>query len=298
MLGKDQFARHSEDVKLDIECAASVLGIACYVGSSLVALVSLFGTRQRGERAALALMAAGGTILAGVLIFRGVRAASIPVFNRFEALTCYALALSGAYLILTAYRAMRGIAGLLIPYAAVVLLAGVLALGMDSGAPVPVFGPWLALHALTAYAAYGVFTLASILAAAYLIQDSNLKRKRFGVVWERLPSLEALDHVMSRLVGVAFLLLTVSIMLGFALVRQSGGGEEWLTDPKVLATVAFWILLAVLVHLRASADRHGRGVALMAMGGLVCLLFAFVGVHLVATTAHRFLLLRLGVYGP
>jgi hypothetical protein len=34
------------------------------------------------------------------------------------------------------------------------------------------------------------------------------------------------------------------------------------------------------------------------VGGLVCLLFAFVGVHLVAATAHPFLQVRVGVYGP
>lgn len=283
---------------MDIEYAVSLFGLSCYVASALLAVVSLFGTRSRSERAAVALLAAGGTVLAAGLALRGVRSAAIPVFNRFEALTCYVVALSGAYLVLSACRTMRGIAGLLIPYAALVLLAGIFAMGTDVAAPAPVGGPWLGLHVLTAYAAYGVFTLASLHAVAYLMQDSNLKHKRLGVVWERLPSLETLDLVMSRLVGLAFLLLTVSMILGAVLVRKSGGGDEWLTDPKVLATVAFWILLAVLVHMRASADRHGRGVALMALGGLACLLFAFVGVHLVATSAHHFLVVGIGECAP
>ena len=137
---------------------------------------------------------------------------------------------------------------------------------------------------------------ASITAAVYLVQDNNLKHKRFGVVWERLPSLETLDVAMSRLVGVALVMLTVSIILGFALVRTSGGGDEWYTDPKVAATVVTWILLAIFVHMRASSGRHGRGIALMAVIGLACLLFAFIGVHLVSSsTAHTFLQVRAGV---
>ena len=283
---------------MDIELAAVVVGVGCYVASSLLAVVSLLGTKPGGERAALALMAVGGTALAGVLVYCGLRAGAIPVFNRFEALTCYALAISGAYLLLTAFRHTRGIAVILIPYATIILLCGISALGRDAGGAAPVQGPWLALHVLTAYAAYGVFTLASINAAVYLMQDSSLKHKRCGVVWERLPSLETLDHLMSRLVGLAFLLFSIAIVIGFILVYRNGGGDEWFTDTKVGATVATWILLAVLVHMRASVDRHGRGVALVTVAGLACLLFTFIGVHLIANSVHAFLQIRGGITGP
>ena len=119
---------------MDLECAVSYFGVACYVAASLLAVASLFGARPRGERAALTFLAVGGAVLAGVLIVRGTRALSLPVFNRFDALTCYVLALSGAYLLLMAHRYLRGIAGLLIPYATVVLLAGGAAIGMEQAA--------------------------------------------------------------------------------------------------------------------------------------------------------------------
>jgi ABC-type uncharacterized transport system permease subunit len=283
---------------LDIELTVAVLGVGCYGVSSLLALASLFGAKPRGERAALALMAVGGIALAVVLAAHGVRAASIPAFNRFEALTSYALALSGAYLLLAVCRYTRGLAGILIPYATVILLCGVSTLGAEAGAPAPVQGPWLALHVLTAYAAYGVFTLASACATVYLMQDSNLKHGRCGVVWERLPSLETLDQLMSRLVGLSFLLFSMALAVGFLLVHRTGGGEEWFRDPKVGATVATWVLLAALVHMRASAGRHGRGVALVTVAGLACLLFTFIGVHLIADSVHAFLLIPGGATAP
>lgn len=283
---------------MDIEFAVVILGVGCYVVSSLLAAASLLGFRASGERVALILMGLGGAALAGVLISRGLRPGSIPAFNRFDAFTCYGLAISAAYLLWSAYRYTRGIAGILIPYATILLLCGVPALRQTGGAPAPGQGVLLTLHVMTAYAAFGLFTLASLSAVAYLMQDSNLKHKRFGVVWERLPSLGALDHIMSRLVGVAFLLLTVSIVLGFVLVHKIGGGDAWLTDPKIAATVAMWILLAVFVHMRASADRHGRGVALVAVCGLACLLFVFVGAQLVAPTVHSFMQVGLGVNAP
>jgi ABC-type uncharacterized transport system permease subunit len=133
---------------------------------------------------------------------------------------------------------------------------------------------------------------------AYLVQDYNMKQKKFGPVWERLPSLETLDHLMSRLVGMAFLLLTLSVVLGCGLVHRAGGGDRWITDPKVAAVAAVWILFAVLVHMRASADRHGRGVAILTVAGLAVVLFAFIGVHFVADSLHAFLSVRGGMGGP
>jgi ABC-type uncharacterized transport system permease subunit len=283
---------------LDSIYIISIAGVGCYVVASLLALASLLGVKPRGERVAISMMTVGGVILAGVLVSRGVGLTSLPAFNCFDAMVLYALALSGAYGLWSAYRYTPGIAGILIPYATLLLLCGVSAFRMHGGVPAPVQGPGLMLHVATAYGAFGVFSLASISAVIYLIQDGNLKHKRFGVLWSRLPSLETMDHITSRLIGVAFLLLTISILMGIVLIRRVGGGEEWVLDPKVLATVILWILVAVFVHMRASSDRHGRGIAMVAVFGLGCLLFAFIGVHLVAPSVHSFIQLGLGAGGP
>jgi ABC-type uncharacterized transport system permease subunit len=285
-------------MSLPLESALGIGGTALYCVSAVLALVALLRSGERKDNAPVILLAGGMLLLMTLLSVRLCCTDNMPVFSRFDALASYALALSAAYLLLAAFRPTRGIAAILIPYAAVSLLCGVSALRMGTGAPLPVQGFWLVSHVITAYAAFGVFTLASLNAVLYLVQDSNLKHKRLGLVWERLPSLETLDHLMSRLAGVAFLLLTISVVLGFVLVRRSGGGDDWFTDPKVLATIVTWIVLAVFVHMRASADRHGRGIALMALVGLACLLFAFVGVPLVAHTLHSFLQMHAGVPRP
>jgi ABC-type uncharacterized transport system permease subunit len=281
-----------------LETALAIAGTALYCLSAVLAVMALSRAGERKETSALALFSVGALLILTLLGIRLFRGESLPVFTRFDALASYTLALSGAYLLLTAFRYTRGLAAVLMPYGAVSLLCGISALRMDAGAPVPVQGFWLILHVLTAYAAFGVFTLAGLNAVLYLVQDSNLKHKRLGLVWERLPSLESLDRLMSLLAGIAFVLLTLSVVLGFVLVRSSEGGDEWFTDPKVLATMATWVVLAVFVHMRAKADRHGQGIALMALTGLACLLFAFLGVPLVANTLHSFLQIRAGVALP
>lgn len=283
-------------MSISVESVLAVAGLLLYAVASVLAVMSMLYPETRRDVRALALFITGALCLLGVLLIRLFSAGCVPSFTRFDAMACYALALSVVYLFVNTRRATRGIAGILFPFITLVLLGGISAIGVAAGAPPPFQSPWLVFHVFAGYAAYAVFSLASLNAAAYLVQDYNLKNKCFGPVWEKLPSLESLDHVMSRLVGLAFLLLTVSAVLGGFLVHRSGSSEPWLTDPKVAAVGAAWILFAVLVHMRASADRHGRGVALLTVVGLVFVLFAFAGVHLVAPTAHSFL--TLGGGGP
>lgn len=46
-----------------------------------------------------------------------------------------------------------------------------------------------ALHIADIYSSYFVFFIASIAAAAYLIQDGLIKSKRMGTIFNRLPDL-------------------------------------------------------------------------------------------------------------
>jgi ABC-type transport system involved in cytochrome c biogenesis permease subunit len=264
-------------------------GIGCYAVSSVLALVSLLHPANRGARLSLALMGAGAACLLAVLLHRVVGDGVMPTLTRFEAFSCYAVGVTAAYLVLMAVRPVPGLSSLIVPYLTAVLACGLPGVCLRAGPPPPLQGVWVWLHVLTAFAGYAVFSLASVLAAAYLVQDHNMKQKRFGLVWERLPTLETLDHLMGLQVGFGFALFTGATLLGAMLAHQSGWGGEWFTDPKVGAAAVTWILFAVLVHMRASANRHGKRMALVTIAGLLCVLFTFVGVHLVADSVHRFI---------
>ncbi len=270
------------------EFVLTLAGIVLWSVASLIAIVRVTGP-DRAEGRALSVITALGTLcIVLALAFRGVSQGRIPAFGRFETLSIYAAMLTVAYLYGALRHDIRGISAIILPYA-----VAVAALAMPGLAANPQIDPklksvWLALHIVTAFAGYAVFTLASVLAAAYLIQDRNLKRKRFGAVFQRLPSLETLDQLMYAQIGAAFVTFSISILLGVLLTHLYGWGTKWLTDPKVVATGATWALYAMLFHLRAGADRHGRRIALVTLFGLVCILFTFIGVHFVADSVHDF----------
>jgi len=264
----------------------TVVGIALYALSSLLALRFLARTTLSHKSHAPILLAMGSIPLAIVLGMHAARSGLLPVFGRFEAVCFYVLITTAAYLRMTSHRRMQGVAAILAPYLTCMLLWAVSAVGRAPDVPLSRHPTWLGLHACTAFVAYALFSLAGLLAVIYLVQDRNLKQKRLGALFNRLPALEALDRLMSFHVGLAFLVLTISMGIGFIMVRHSGSMQGWLTDPKVAATLVTWAFYAVLVHMRANAGRHGRGIAIVTILGCCWVLFIFVGVYADATGAH------------
>jgi ABC-type transport system involved in cytochrome c biogenesis permease subunit len=273
-----------------LETLLTAAGIACFCAASLLALAGLLRQHppEEAEPWVSRLLALGFAPLLALIVWHGVRAGGVPLFNRFDALTVYGLCITAAYLLMSARR-KQGVSAFLAPYVTLILVAGAATVHVKAGPPPGVPGIWLMLHLCTAFASYSLFSLASILAVVYLVQVRNLKKGRFGVVFERLPALETLDLLMFRQVGFAFVLLTLSIVLGFFLVHLSGSGPEWITDPKVAATLITWALYAVLVHMRASAGQHGTRVAMVTALGLCLVLFTLIGVHFVSDSVHGFI---------
>ena len=274
-----------------LESALAAAGIGFFGAASVCALSGLLRPHpaEKSDLGVPLLLALGCAPLLAVLVLHGANAGRVPLFTMFDALTVYGVFLTLSALCLLTRHRTQGLLAILAPYVTLLLIAGFPAVGMATG-PVPHEVPKAALllHLLIAFAGYALFSLASILAFAYLVQDRNFKRRHFGVVFERLPALETLDHLMFRLVGYAFVLLTISLVLGVYLVHESGSGPEWIADPKVAATLVTWALYAMLVHMRANAGRHGTRLALITLAGLAFVLFSMVGVHLIAHSVHGF----------
>lgn len=280
---------------MNAETILTLAGISCYVVASVMAITGLMHPSRLRDRWVLILIVVGALSLFSVLATHAVGADQFRAFTRFEAFTSYAIVVTAAYLILRARRKLTGsLAAILVPYVTVVLVIGAPAVRSEVSLSPQIESIWLGLHVIFAFSGYAFFSLAGVLAAAYLVQDHYLKRKRFSVWLERLPALETLDRLMGVQVAVAFLLLTIAIVMGIMLVSLIGGGQEWITDPKIIATIAAWGVYAIVVQMRASADRHGRRAAVVVLVGFFCLLFAFIGVHIVTDSVHGYLLVRGG----
>jgi ABC-type transport system involved in cytochrome c biogenesis permease subunit len=263
--------------------------------ASAVALAQLARQRPFTEKPVLALSACSVTAIIFLLALRGLQYGKIPVFGRLEALSLYSIALFISYMNMAARNNLKGVSAIVLP---LITLVMAIALPAINDVPIAPDAAWptllLSLHVSTAFIGYGFFTTASILALIYLIQDNNLKRKRFGATYENFPSLENLDSLMRRQIGLAFITFTASIAFGVVMAHRTADVAKWIMDPKAAATAATWIVYAILLHLRTKGDQHGRKIALATIAGLLFVLFTFFGVHIVTESSHSFIITPTG----
>jgi len=203
-------------------------------------------------------------------------------------MTVYCLAISAVYGLMSLRHNLRGIALVVLPFVMLLLVGIAVKAPLQANIDARLPGVWLDVHILTALVGYAMFTLACILAVAYLIQDRNLKHKHLGALFERLPSLETLDHLMAGQIQLAFIIFTVSVGSGVVLTHLNRWSPKWIMDPKTIATLVTWLVYALLFYLRMTGSYHGRKVALVTIGGFLCVVFTFIGINLIGQTMHTF----------
>lgn len=151
--------------------------------------------------------------------------------------------------------------------------------------------PRLTFHVVTASLGVALFGLAFGVALMYLLQEREVKGKRFGALFSRLPLLQSLDQLTQRLVRLGFVVFTVALLGGSFLAHKVWKGAWW-SDPQQVRSVVIWLLYGGMVQLR-HAGWHGRRYARLTMVG-----FVLVIASMLALRAVPGLTLHSGTYAP
>ncbi len=146
---------------------------------------------------------------------------------------------------------------------------------------------WLPAHASIAILANGFLALGFCGGIMYLLQDRELKKKRFGIFYHRLPSLEALDQLNQHCLTIGFPLLTLGIITGSIWAKQAWGAY-WHWDPKETWSLITWLLYAGLLHQRYAIGWGGKRSAIMSIIGFSAVLFTLWGVNFLLSGVHSY----------
>jgi ABC-type transport system involved in cytochrome c biogenesis permease subunit len=276
------------------------LTVLCFGGTYALALGSelarfLPAVRERARAwATLALIGLGLAVQAAYLANRAIESRGLPVTTSFESLLSLGWVLAWIALYLVARSGRDRPSG-----------AGVFVLGMALVA-LTVAGLWAPRgrtradwsSALTFWgAAHGVFLmlgaactcLAFAFGLMYLVQARRLKRKQPGGRSPALPSLEQSERWHRGAIALAFPFLTAGMLIGLGLVlatQRAGQPTLRWTDPKILSTLALWLVFAALLHARYRSDWQGRRVMILTIVAFAFLAVAMGVVGLVLPTGH------------
>jgi cytochrome c-type biogenesis protein CcsB len=146
---------------------------------------------------------------------------------------------------------------------------------------------WLPVHIGTAFVGNGFFAVTFVAGIMYLIQESQIKKKRLGSLYARLPSLETLDSINHFALICGFTFMTAGMITG-SIYAQYALGSYWRWDPKEVCSLLAWVFYAVLLHERLAVGWRGRRAALLSLFGFLVLVLAFAGANLWLSDYHSF----------
>jgi ABC-type uncharacterized transport system permease subunit len=249
---------------------------------TLAAVLHLLAfVRRDVERWAGWLTRSGWITQTGALLLLGA-AGRLRLASLLDFTLLFCWLLMSAYVGLSLWMRSEAAGSFVLP---VVAGALVLALGVAEhvGLVRGVSGGFLLWHVGVALIAYACLFVASVAGALYLVQEANLRRKRWGRIYYRMPSLEDLDNWAVRFAWMGHPLLTLTIISG--LIQAHG---IWLfSDPKIWVTAVLWLLWGGYLLMRHLRGWGGRRAAWLSLAGLVGILANWFLINMLSA-GHRF----------
>jgi ABC-type uncharacterized transport system permease subunit len=224
---------------------------------------------QVWERAAI-LLPLG---LHGWLLYRGMFDPELR-FGFAQALSAMMLIGVALYWVESLFYNLEGMQPLVLPLAAL-------------AAPLPAVFPGLAssgahaqaaefkLHLALAMLAYGLFVIALLHATLMAVAERQLHR-RGTLPFPNLPPLLTLESLLFRMIGVAFVFLTLTLVTGVAF-SETLFGRALRFEHKTVFAVVSWLIFAWLLAGRWRYGWRGRTALRWTLSGFVTLLLAYVG---------------------
>ena len=246
-------------------------------------------------RLATTTLAAAALIHTFVIGMQTVQVGHLPFAGTEAAISAFVWLLAVAYLYTEVATDERAMGVFIVPL--LVVLQGVSALGdrvMEPAAPV-LDSPWFAVHVLSLLFAYAGFALACVVGITYVLLFRELKSKQLGFFAERLPSLQVLDAMNGRAVGVGWLFLTAGLVVGavwlFQLQPETVDPRVRAMsffDPKISVVLLSWGVYSFELYARRSIGWSGKRAAWLSALGFSIVLLNLVPVGYFLTESHNF----------
>ena len=212
-----------------------------------------------------------------------------PFLGMFQGFIFAACVLTLLFLIISRQVESEVSLGLIImPLVSLFALVGIFTPLQRISDPLLAPSPWFILHVSVALFSYGAFAVAFACSVLYLLLHREIKSKSLGTYFERLPSLDDLDHLTYLSVTIGFLALTVSIATGMAWTHDRLGKLLQL-DIKEIITFINWLIFALYLHSRLYGGWRGRRAAWIAILGFGVVLFNFLVVTVLLSRTHSYL---------
>lgn len=263
----------------------SVLGVTFIAAAAY--LVFFITQNKKIRKAARMILLVSGVLQTLHICSRYILVGHTPITSQHEAVVFFAWATTWAYLSFRWRYTVKNFG----TFVSILIFCLLLISSFTSRTFSPLVPAlqsiWLPIHAGVSIIAYGFLSLAFCGGLMYLLQERELKNKKFGYFFSRLPSLDALDQLNSHCVTAGFVFLTLGIVTGSVWARQAWG-TYWQWDPKETWSLITWFLYLVQLHQRLTVGWRGKRAAVMALIGFAAVVFTLWGVPYLLGGVHSY----------
>lgn len=256
---------------------AAVLYVAAAV--LLVRRLRAPGEPQRGAGGPLMLaVIVAGLVCHAIVLYRTASGFGRPDLDLTGAASLVAWTVVVLYVLVSLARRVENLGVLILPVAALTVLSERVA--PQSSRPLPGSGLALHAHLVIAILAYALLSLAVLQALQLALLDRELRHRRRPWLLHALPPMESMETTLFQLVGLGFVLLTLTLLSGILFSEQLFGQPLVWSHHIVLSLVA-WGVFGVLLIGHWRLGWRGRHAVRWTIGGFVLLVLAYFGTKFV-----------------
>lgn len=263
------------------------LTLVIYVLATAAYIAYFSSQKEKIRTVARSILFAGAASHTLCLVVRFILAGHTPLTNNHEAVSFFAWSITVGFLSFRWRYQVKNFGTFVTPLITALMFISFFSSQDIYELPPALKSGWLPVHASTAIMANGFLAMAFCGGIMYLLQEREIKKKRFGLFYSRLPSLDALDSLNHHCLSIGFPLMTLGIITGSVWAKQAWG-SYWQWDPKETWSLITWLLYAALLHQRLTVGWRGRRTAIMAIVGFSAALFTLWGVTSLLGGVHSY----------
>jgi ABC-type uncharacterized transport system permease subunit len=224
-------------------------------------------------RAPFLVVAFGGVLTHALLLQATVPIAGGLNLPFTQAASLVACTISILYVIAAISRPAEYLGLLVLPVSA---LTVILAWAWPGQAVIPTASGLQAAHIVISILAYALLALATVQSLLLFYQERALRSRQPVGLMRALPPLQTMETLMFRMLGIGFLLLTLTLLTGIVFSEEIFGRALPFTHHVVLSLIA-WILFGTLLFGRWRYGWRGRTAVGWTVAGYMLLLLGYFG---------------------
>src|SRR5438105_484320 len=240
------------------------LAAALYSVGFLHSMLTLIRKREHLFRPAFAVFCIGAVFHFVSIIEEGLLTNHCPIQNFYETLSMCAFLVVLVFLgVYWRYR-VESLSVFIFPLVFVMALVATLGNPVSAWSSPVVRSAWLTVHIVLVLLGYAALVFTAGASLLYLFQERELKTKKPRKFYYRLPALGTLDELISRFMGLGFVLFTLGVIAGSTWAFMSLQAD-WIRQPAIAISFFTWGAYLAMICLRVSAGLRGRKAAIMTL---------------------------------